>query len=183
MTLTLPTFALTLMLAGPGPKGCCGMCAGENAAPATQPAAAGVVIPDSIRTPMDVFHRLLTDHTKIRRNVTDIPGGVESVTTSDDPLVAALIRLHVNQMKARLESGQPIRRWDPLFAEIFRRADAIEMQVESIPGGVRVRETSTDEQVTLLIRQHAHRGVSEFVARGFDRAHEASPLPDGYRPR
>jgi hypothetical protein len=128
---------------------------------------------------MQVFHQLLTDHGKIKRTVEEIPGGVVTTTTSDDPAVTANIRVHVGQMKQRVESGQPLRMWDPLFAELFRHYDKIEMIVEDIPGGVKVTETSKDKNVVLLIRQHA-RGVSEFVERGWDRAHEATPLPDGY---
>jgi quercetin dioxygenase-like cupin family protein len=40
-----------------------------------------------------------------------------------------------------------------------------------------VVETSDDPEVVALIRQHAHRAVSEFVERGMDRAHEPTPLP------
>jgi hypothetical protein len=128
---------------------------------------------------MQVFHQLLTDHGKIKWTVEEIPGGVVTTTTSDDPTVTAKIHVHVGQMKQRVESGQPLRMWDPLFAELFRHYDKIEMIVEEIPGGVKVTETSKDSNVALLIRQHA-RGVSEFVERGWDRAHEATPLPDGY---
>lgn len=133
-----------------------------------------------MRQVMTVFHQLLADHARIKRDVQDVPGGVVTVTTSDVPVVAALIRTHVAQMKERVERGQPVRRWDPLFAELFRRADRIVMKVEDVTGGVRVTETSDDPQVVLLIRQHARRGVSEFVARGFDRMHEPTPLPNGY---
>jgi hypothetical protein len=81
-------------------------------------------------------------------------------------------------MDTRLEAARPIRRWDPLFAEIFEHADAITMEIEDTPRGVRVVETSGDAYVVTLIRQHAHRAVSEFVARGMDRAHEPTPLPE-----
>lgn len=128
----------------------------------------------------DVLHALLADHDLIERRVVDLPNGVETWTESDDPDVAALIRTHVRQMKARLASGRPMRLWDPLFAEIFARADAIEMTVEDTPRGVHVVETSDDPAVVALIRQHARRAVSEFVERGMDRAHEPTPLPDGY---
>ncbi|GAB5535050.1 MAG: hypothetical protein Rubg2KO_12990 [Rubricoccaceae bacterium] len=126
----------------------------------------------------NTIHALLTDHTAIERRVEDIPNGVKTWTTSEDADVAVLIRQHVRQMGARLESGRPMRRWDPLFAAIFEHADAIEMTIEDIPGGVYVIETSTDPDVVALIRQHAHRAVSEFVERGMDRAHEPTPLPE-----
>lgn len=126
----------------------------------------------------NTIHALLSDHAAIERRVEDIPNGVKTWTTSEDEDVAILIRQHVRQMKARLESGRPMRRWDPLFAAVFEHADAIEMTIEDIPGGVYVVETSDDPEAVALIRQHAHRAVSEFVERGMDRAHEPTPLPE-----
>ncbi|GAB5550113.1 MAG: hypothetical protein SangKO_098730 [Sandaracinaceae bacterium] len=126
---------------------------------------------------MDTIHSLLADHQAIERRVVDRSDGVETLTESDDPEVAARIREHVRQMDARLEDGRPIRRWDPLFAEIFEHADAITMEIEDTEKGVRVVETSDDPYVVRLIQQHAHRAVSEFVERGMDRAHEPTPLP------
>jgi hypothetical protein len=122
--------------------------------------------PGNMREVMGVFHQLLTDHAQIQRDVKDVRNGVVTVTTSQNPVVTALIRTHVAQMKRRLETGQPVRRWDPLFVEIFRSADKVDMNVDEVQGGVRVTETSEDPQVVLLIRQHAREAVSQFVARG-----------------
>lgn len=72
---------------------------------------------------------------------------------------------------------------DPLFREIFQHHEKIEMQVEDVPGGVRVRETSDVPQVGALIRQHARRAVSEFVDRGMERAMRPTPLPPGCEAR
>ncbi len=129
---------------------------------------------------MRTIRQLLTQHEKIERYLWEIPGGVRAVTTSEDPQVAQAIRTHVRQMKERLEQGQPIRMMDPLFRELFRHHEKINIQVEEVPGGVRVTETSQDPQVTALIRQHANRAVSEFVERGMPRAMEPTPLPPGY---
>lgn len=163
-------------------------------APATRPAAApgpgygrgmggpgaGMGGPGNMREVMGVFHQLLTDHAQIQREVKDVENGVVTVTTSKNPVVMALIRTHVAQMKSRLEKGQPVRRWDPLFVEIFRNADKIDMKIDEVEGGVRVTETSQDPHVVLLIRQHAREGVSQFVAKGWDQAHQATPIPEGY---
>jgi hypothetical protein len=89
-----------------------------------------------------------------------------------------MIRKHTAEMKTRLEQGQPTRMWDPLFAAIYEHHDEIAMSIVEIDGGVRVTETSKNPEVVALIRQHAHKGVSEFVAQGFERAHKASPLPE-----
>lgn len=136
--------------------------------------------PQGIGPARDVFHELLSRHDTIDRTVEDIPGGVRTVTTSQDPEVAALIRLHVRQMKSRFEADMPVRRWDPLFVELLKNYDKITFNLEDVPGGLRATQTSKDPQVVLLIRQHAHRGVSEFVKRGFDRAREQTPMPEEY---
>jgi uncharacterized protein YdcH (DUF465 family) len=126
---------------------------------------------------MATFHRLLDEHEKIERSVKDVDGGVVTVTTSSDPEVTKLIRTHVGQMKELIENRRPIRMWDPLFVKLFENADKIEMKIEEVKGGVKVTQTSEEEEVVKLIRQHAKRGVSEFVKRGWDRAPEETPLP------
>lgn len=92
---------------------------------------------------------------------------------SDRPEVAELIRTHVWQMRDRLEEGNPIRVMDPVFREIFEHHEAVGMDVEETRDGVVVVETSADPRVELLIRQHADRAVSEFVAEGMARADAA----------
>ena len=130
---------------------------------------------------MRIIHRLLVEHDEISRKVEEIPGGIRSTTVSRRPEISDSIRSHVRQMKARLEAGDPIRQMDPVFREIFKHHTQIRMEIDDIPGGVRVTETSDDPQVVLLIRQHAERAVSEFVADGMQRAMRPTPLPAGYR--
>jgi hypothetical protein len=130
---------------------------------------------------MRVIHALLTNHDRVRRDVDDIATGIRARTTSADPEIAGLIRTHVERMKSRVEEGEAVRQMDPVFREIFAHHEEIEMEVERTAGGVLVVETSTSPQVELLIRQHAHRAVSEFVAQGMARAMRPTPLPHGYR--
>ncbi|MGH2986535.1 MAG: hypothetical protein ACRDLO_07610 [Solirubrobacterales bacterium] len=130
---------------------------------------------------MRVIHVLLTNHDRIRRSVQDIATGVRARTTSAGPEIAELIRTHAGQMKERVEQGHTIRPMDPVFREIFEHHDEIEMEVDRVAGGVLVVETSPNPQVELLVRQHAHRAVSEFVADGMARAMRPTPLPAGYR--
>jgi len=125
------------------------------------------------------IHALLDRHTLIERKIEEIDGGVETITTSGDAATEETIRQHVRQMEDRLTSGHGMRHWDPLFVELFRHHDKIHMEIVDVPGGVRVRETSGDPEVASLIQLHA-RAVSEFVSDGYDRAHRATPLPEGY---
>ena len=130
---------------------------------------------------MQVIMDLLTNHQAVRRTVEDVDGGIVSQTTSSDPRIAGLIASHVAAMKTRIEQNHPVRQGDPLFREIFKHHADIRITVEPLPDGVRVTETSTDPQVTLLIRQHARAAVSQFVADGMSRAMQPTPLPNGYR--
>lgn len=194
-------FAAGVALAGPGAGACCGGCGGAGgdeaaASTSTEPGCGagccgqgrggrGHGAQRRARGGMadghhQNIHGLLDQHEAIQREVKEIEGGVETVTTSEDPEVTRMIREHVRQMEQRVESGHGLRWWDPTFAELFSHHEKIVMEIEDVPGGVKVRETSEDPDVALLIRQHAIRGVSEFVARGFDRAQEPTPLPEGY---
>lgn len=125
---------------------------------------------------MKTIHALFDDHNKITRTVKNISNGVETVTESDDPKVKALIVEHALAMKARLEKKQPIRQWDPLFAELFKNSDKIKMELTNTAKGMKVTETSTDPYVVKLIQAHAA-GVSEFVKEGMPSMHKEHPLP------
>jgi len=127
----------------------------------------------------DTLHALLSGHAGITRTIREVPGGVESETTATDAELARRLLSHVREMKARVEADQPVRRWDPLFAALFERSDRIRMEIEEIPGGVRVREIADDPETAALLRAHAAR-VSRFVAEGSASVHEPSRLPAGF---
>ncbi|MEP7337218.1 MAG: hypothetical protein ABI977_05690 [Acidobacteriota bacterium] len=129
---------------------------------------------------MKTIHALFDDHKKITRTVKKIENGVETTTESDDLKVKAMIVEHSWAMKKRLENHQPIRQWDPLFAQLFKNADKIKMEITNTSKGVKVAETSTDPYVVKLIQSHAA-GVSEFVAEGMSVMHKQHDLPDAPR--
>jgi len=123
-----------------------------------------------------LFHFLLDNRESIRRKVTKQKNGVETLTESDAPKVAKQLQTHVASMVKRIEQGQPIRMRDPLFAEIFRNADKIDMKVENTDAGVRVVETSDDPYVAKLIQAHA-KVVSRFIKNGYPEAQANHKAP------
>lgn len=125
----------------------------------------------------EVFQFLLTNHEKIRRNVKELSNGVETLTESNSPEIAAKIKEHVEWMSVRIKETNPIRMRDPLFAEIFKHTDKIKMHHEDTEKGVRVTETSDDPAVAKLIQAHA-KVVSGFVERGFAEAMKSHPVRD-----
>lgn len=134
------------------------------------------------RTEMQNAHFLIINHDRLERSVEAIPNGVRTVTTTEDPELLEPLRQHVQEMSAVLEAGGHIRKWDPLFAEIFEHSEAIQIEIEEIDDGVRVIETSEDEEVVKLIRAHA-RKIDQFLARGQEACREATPLPSDYAGR
>jgi ubiquinone/menaquinone biosynthesis C-methylase UbiE/intracellular sulfur oxidation DsrE/DsrF family protein len=134
--------------------------------------------PDAaMRADQDVFHFLLENHNEIQRTVKNLENGVETLTESDNPKVAAKIQEHVVAMQNRVKEGRGLRFWDDLFVAIFRNYDKIEMTVENTDRGTKVTETSKDAMTVKLIQAHAA-VVTKFVERGFDEAEENHPVPD-----
>jgi len=128
----------------------------------------------------EVFHALLRHHDQIQRELTQIPDGIRSLTTSANPEIVRLLHDHVPAMHHRLEENFGLRFWDPAFPEIFAQREKVRMVVTLVPTGVLVEETSDDPNVVTLIQAHGA-VVSLFVRRGFAQAQETSPLPDNYQ--
>jgi hypothetical protein len=122
------------------------------------------------------FHFLLDNRAKIRRMITRTAKGVETVTESDDPDVAAGIQTHLAAMHARVKEGRGIHMRDPLFREVFRHADKISMEITNTDKGVRAIETSDDPYVASLIQAHAD-VVSLFIETGHDEVRKNHAVP------
>jgi hypothetical protein len=123
------------------------------------------------------FQFLLANRAVIKRTVTETKTGVETLTESAKPEVARQIQEHVEAMHARIKSGQGIHYRDPLFAEIFRHYDKIDLKIEKTKNGVRVTESSDDPYVAKLIQAHA-RAVTKFIENGHAEVRKNHPLPD-----
>jgi hypothetical protein len=123
-----------------------------------------------------VFQFLLSNHDKIRREVKNLENGVETLTESDDPEVAAKIFEHALAMHKRVKTDRGIHMRDPLFAEIFRHTDKIEMAVGKTAKGVKVVETSEDPYVARLIQAHAQ-VVSRFATNGHGEVRKNHEVP------
>jgi hypothetical protein len=125
---------------------------------------------------MGLIHFLLDNGKDVKRTVTVLANGVETVTESDRPEVAASIQKHVEAMYARVKEVRPIHMRDPLFRELFANAAKITMAHETTPKGVKVTETSADPYVAKLIQAHAE-VVTKFIANGRAEAMTNHPLP------
>jgi hypothetical protein len=124
----------------------------------------------------DLLQGLLTHRADIRRDVQKTPNGVETLTESDKPDVAAAIQKHVASMEARVKNRIPIHARDPLFAELFRHADKIKFVYKPTAKGMHIIEASDDPYVVRLIQAHAD-VVSLFLKNGFDEVRRNHDVP------
>jgi hypothetical protein len=119
------------------------------------------------------IHDLMFNHDRIKRTVTNLPNGIRTVTESDDPQVAAVIKRHVAGMGKRVDEGRdpglPIE--TPALRAIFRHKDTIKSAYEVTEKGVIVTQTSGDAAAVKALQEHAAE-VSDLARRGMVAAHE-----------
>jgi hypothetical protein len=135
----------------------------------------GMMMDDSQKADMEVFHQLFDHRTEIRREITSLRDGVDTLTESDNPKVTELLQRHLDSMVARVHEARPIHQRDPLFREIFANSQKIRMDVKRTPKGVRVIETSDDPYVAKLIKQHAD-VIGLFIQNGRSEAMKDHPV-------
>jgi hypothetical protein len=120
------------------------------------------------------IHDLFANHDRIKRTVTNLVDGIRTVTESDDPQVAEVIKRHVAEMGKRVDEGRdpglPIE--TPALRAIFRYKDKIKSSYEVTETGVVVTQTSTDAAAVKALQEHAAE-VSDLARRGMVAAHEA----------
>ncbi len=116
---------------------------------------------------MRAIHELFVNHDRITRTVTNLPDGIRTVTESDDPHIAMLIKEHVASMDRRVSAGDdpglPIE--SQALHAIFQDYDKIHTTIETTANGVIVVQTSSDGQTVASLQQHAAE-VSDFVKNG-----------------
>jgi hypothetical protein len=121
-----------------------------------------------------VIHLLFVNHDRIKRTVANLPNGVQTVTESDDPEIAQLLKTHVADMMKRVAAGDdpglPIES-DALHA-IFRDKDKVHTSVEATANGAVVVQTSDDPKTVAALQEHAAQ-VTDFAQQGMVVLHTA----------
>jgi hypothetical protein len=133
---------------------------------------------------MPVVHQLLMNHEKLRRTVELLPNGIRTVTESDDPAMAQLIKTHVVGTGALVAKGEDpdLPMSSPALRSLLRNGQRVTRHTEETARGVIVTETSSDSATVAWLQQHAAE-VSELVKRGREAAHEAMMRNRGMRHR
>ena len=131
-------------------------------------------------TQMGDIHALLTNHDRIKRTVTNLPDGIRTVTESDDPKIAELIKAHVAEMGQRVKNGDdpglPIE--SPALRSIFQNKDKIQTTYETTANGIVVTQTSNDPKTVAVLQEHAAE-VTDLVKGGMAALHTAMMRNNG----
>ena len=104
---------------------------------------------------MRLVHAMLTDNTKIKRTVENLPDGIRTVTESDDPAVARAIKAHVASMEKRLNEGRVFNLFSPTLPVLLENKDKIKTVVEASEKGAIVTQTTHDPKVVTALQAHA----------------------------
>jgi hypothetical protein len=123
---------------------------------------------------MDVIHELMMSHDRITRSVTNLPNGIRTVTESDDPRLATLIRKHTLDMLARVEAGSDpgLPMESPALRTLFRNRALIRTRADNTTAGIVVEQSSTDSLTVVALQQHAAE-VNDLVQEGMAAMHRS----------
>lgn len=131
-----------------------------------------------MREDMTTLHAMFADRDKIRRTITNLPDGAEAVTESDDPEIAGLLQQHVPAMESRVLKDNPLppMTFHPIFIELIKHSDDYALSYEETEKGMKVKYTSDDPYVVMLVQEHA-KLVSRFIKNGMEEIHKPYTLP------
>ena len=130
------------------------------------------------RSEQNVIRNLVANRGSIQRTYTNTTKGVETSTWSLEDNVSGWIKLHVQQMKALVESDSgTIRQWDALFRKGFEMRDLHHMEVNYTEHGVTVEQNGDNDCAVSVVQAHA-RVVSLFVERGREEAWLNHKVPE-----
>lgn len=156
-----------------GGRGGMGQGPGRGAGLGRGPGANG-----GMREDMTTLHAMFAGRDRIRREITILPDGAEAVTESDDGTIAGLIQLHVPAMEGRVLEDNPLppMTFHPVFVELIKHSSEYELTYEETEKGVKVKYTSDDPYVVMLVQEHA-KLVSRFIRNGMEEIHKPYSLP------
>ncbi len=146
------------MMRGMGPGGAAG-------GPMGGPMAGGGQHDEAFAADMHLVRDLILNHDRIRRTVTNLPDGIKTLTESDDPQIAQVLKAHVASMEKRLSEGREFNLFSPTIPVLFQNKDKIKTVVETTDKGAIMTQTSSDPTVVAALQAHAVE-VSELVRDG-----------------
>jgi hypothetical protein len=117
--------------------------------------------------------KIFRSHKGIARVFTNIEDGIITVTEANDETLRDAIVSHVSMMVTRLQEGKnsEVIIQSPTLDALFDFYDEIETEIEQTDFGIKVIQTSANQEVVTLLQKHAAE-VSDMSERGMQAVHE-----------
>ncbi|NNE78873.1 MAG: hypothetical protein HKN18_01250 [Silicimonas sp.] len=109
----------------------------------------------------------------LSREVSNLPNGIRTVTSSSDEAVMDVLVSHVTGMIDRVENGDDpqIMIQSPTLDIFFLRGDEIETEIEVTDAGIVVLQTSDSPELVEALQIHAAE-VSAMAEQGMHAVHQ-----------
>ena len=119
------------------------------------------------------LREIFRSHKGISRDVTNISNGIITTTEAKDETLREAIISHVSMMVTRLQEGKnpEVIIQSPTLDALFDVYDEIDTEIELTDRGVKVIQTSANQEVVKLLQTHAAE-VSDMSKRGMQAVHE-----------
>ena len=116
---------------------------------------------------------LLRNFVLIERDVINLPNGILTVTTTDDPATYTALINHVTGMISRVDAQDDpqVIIQSPTLDIFFVRGEEIDTEIEVTEDGITVTQTSTDSDLVAALQRHAAE-VTDMVDRGMHAVHD-----------
>lgn len=116
---------------------------------------------------------MFANHQLIEREVILLPNGIDTLTESPQPELAAVLVSHVMGMIQRADEGRDpeVLIQSPTLDILFKNRDTITTHIELTEQGIRVLQTSTDPATVTALQTHAGE-VTDMVNRGMRAIHQ-----------
>ena len=129
---------------------------------------------DTTQTEERELALLFANHQLLSREVTHLADGIETLTESDSPELAAILISHVVGMISRADTGRDpgVLIQSQTLDELFQNRSNIQTHIETTEKGIRVVQTASHPASILALHTHADE-VTDRVERGMMSVHEA----------
>ena len=128
---------------------------------------------DTTEQEVNDLREIFRSHKGISRAVTNIPDGIVTTTEAEDEVLREAIISHVSMMVTRLEEGKnpEVIIQSPTLDALFGVYNEIDTEIELTDTGIKVIQTSANQEVVTLLQTHAAE-VSDMSERGMQVVHE-----------
>ena len=128
---------------------------------------------DTTEKEVSDLKEIFRSHRGITRTVSNLTNGIVTITEAEDETLREAIVSHVSMMVTRLQNGKnpEVIIQSPTLDALFDVYGEIDTEIELTNTGVKIIQTSSNQDVVKLLQRHAAE-VSDMAEKGMRAVHE-----------